>query len=68
MNFENKSNCNTGNCKHIKGINCSVKHCYYHDGETYCTAEQIAVAPESAKSSSETACATFKPQSCDTCR
>lgn len=48
-------------CKHIKGINCSVKNCYYHDGETYCTAEQIAVSHDGAKCSSETSCTTFKP-------
>lgn len=61
---ENKSRCSDGSCEHIKGISCSVKSCYYHDGETYCTAKQIAVAPENARSSAETACATFKPNDC----
>ena len=45
---------------HIKGINCAVKNCVYHDGESYCTAEHINVAHANATSSSETACATFK--------
>ena len=45
---------------HIKGICCDVKNCVYHDCETYCTAEQIAVGPSSATSSADTACATFK--------
>lgn len=49
-------------CKHIKGIKCDVKNCYYHDMETYCTAEQIAVGPRDADSSSETLCVTFKPK------
>ena len=66
MNQEKKNDCVSG-CKHIKGINCSVKSCYYHDGETYCTADQIAVSSANAKTSSETACATFKPNHCDTC-
>ena len=55
----------TDNCtcsKHIKGIKCDVKNCYYHDMETYCTAEQIAVGPRDADSSSETLCVTFKPK------
>ena len=48
--------------KHNKGINCSVKNCAYHDGECYCTAEKINVGPSNAASSSETICATFKPE------
>lgn len=48
--------------KHLKGICCDVQNCYYHDCETYCTAEQIAVGPRSADSSAETLCATFKPK------
>jgi hypothetical protein len=32
----------------------------HHDCDTYCTAEQIAVGPSNATSSSETVCATFK--------
>ncbi len=48
--------------KHIKGINCAVKNCVYHDGECYCTAEHINVGPSDACASSETICATFKPE------
>lgn len=55
-----KNNC--CDCKHIKGINCSVKNCEYHDGECYCTANMIAVAPTGDDRSS---CATFKP--CKNC-
>ena len=59
MNDFKKSGCD---CKHIKGINCSVRSCAYHDGESYCTAEHINVAPANAKTSGETSCATFKPE------
>ena len=51
---------NKASKEHIKGICCNVKNCVYHDCETYCTADQIAVGPSSACSSSETLCATFK--------
>ena len=60
--MEQSKNTNCGDCKHIKGINCAVKNCVYHDGESYCTAEHINVAPSHATSSTETACATFKPE------
>lgn len=53
--------CGSG-CKHIKGIKCNVQNCYYHDCDTYCTAKEIAVGPNSAHSSGETLCATFKPK------
>lgn len=49
-----------GTKEHIKGICCNVKNCVHHDCDTYCTAEQIAVGPSSATTSSETVCATFK--------
>lgn len=59
MNDSMKNGC----CKdHIKGINCAVKNCAYHDGECYCTAERIHVGPANAHASSETVCATFKPE------
>lgn len=44
------------NKDHIKGIKCDVKNCVYHDCDTYCTANQIAVG----KSGSEASCDTFK--------
>ena len=56
----NDNCCHT--CKHIKGIKCNVQNCYYQDCDTYCTANEIAVGPRSADSSSETLCATFKPK------
>ena len=59
---ENKKFENGCGCKHIKGIKCNVKNCYYHDCDTYCTANEIAVGPQSAHSSGETLCATFKPK------
>ena len=46
--------------KHIHGLDCNVKNCSYHDGESYCTAKQIHIGPASAKSGSDTLCATFK--------
>ena len=46
--------------KHIKGIVCDVRNCAYHDGDSYCTAEKIAVGPSYACSCTDTVCATFK--------
>lgn len=43
-----------------KGVVCSVKQCFYHDGEHRCTAGQISVGPSSATCCSETVCATYK--------
>ena len=63
--MENKNSCckpNNGE-KHINGIVCEVKNCMYHDCETYCTAEKIAVGPSYASTSSDTICATFKQKS-----
>ncbi|MBR6644777.1 MAG: DUF1540 domain-containing protein [Clostridia bacterium] len=57
--METKDKCH----KHIKGIGCDVKNCVYHDGECYCTACKVSIGPSYAKSSSETACATFKEKS-----
>ncbi|MBR2951657.1 MAG: DUF1540 domain-containing protein [Clostridia bacterium] len=57
--MENKKN---------KGIVCDVRKCVYHDKDNYCTASQIAVGPSYAESSSETVCATFKPNDCEDCR
>ncbi len=48
-------------CEHIKGVCCDVKNCIHHDGESACTAKEITVGPSYASSSSDTACATFKP-------
>lgn len=46
--------------KHIRGISCDVRNCVYHDGDSYCTANKIAVGPSYAKACTETVCATFK--------
>ncbi len=43
--------------EHIKGIKCDVKSCVYHDCDTYCTANMIAVGKSS---STDAACDTFK--------
>lgn len=51
------------NKKKNKGVSCDVKNCTYHDGENYCTAEQIAVGPSYATSCTDTVCATFRPKS-----
>ena len=47
-------------CKHIHGISCDVKNCAHHDGDSYCTADQITVGPSYATASTDTVCATFK--------
>ena len=44
----------------IKGIDCDVQNCVYHDGVSDCCAGKICVGPHSAKTSSGTVCATFK--------
>lgn len=49
----------------IKGINCDVKNCVYHDGECNCTADRVAVGPTYASSCSDTVCATFRPKSAE---
>ena len=48
--------------KHIDGISCSVKNCMYHDGESFCTTDNICVGPSHASTSADTICATFKPK------
>ena len=48
--------------KHIEGIVCDVKNCQYHEGDSHCTAQKIAVGPSFATSSTDTVCATFKPK------
>ena len=58
--MNSNSNENKNCCGHIKGISCDVKNCVHHDGETYCTAECIAVGPSHACTSADTICATFK--------
>ena len=52
--MDNKRGC--GCEKHIKDVKCDVKNCVYHDCDTHCTANQIAVG----NSGTEAACDTFK--------
>ncbi len=52
----------SGDCKHIQGIVCDVKHCVHHSGSTYCCAKEISVGPSDAECCSETVCATFEPR------
>lgn len=58
---QNKESTKAG--KHLKGVACDVKNCAFHDGESYCAANRIAVGPSYANTSGETVCATFKPKS-----
>ena len=51
------------NIRHIRGISCDVRNCIYHDGDSYCTADRIAVGPSYATSCTDTVCATFKQRS-----
>ncbi len=59
--MENDKSCSCA--KHIKGIVCDVCNCVHHGDGNCCTATQITVGPSYAESSSETVCATFKPNS-----
>ena len=43
-------------------IMCEVKNCVYHQQDNMCSAPQIEVGPHYATNSTDTICATFKPQ------
>lgn len=45
---------------HITGITCDAKNCVYHDGDNYCTAEQVNIGRLNSRSSDDTRCATFE--------
>jgi len=62
MNMEEKKSGSLKNGKHLKGVVCDVKNCSFHDGDSCCTANRIAVGPSFASTSGETVCATFKPK------
>lgn len=49
--------------RHIRGISCDVRNCVYHDGDSYCTADRVAVGPSYATSCTDTVCATFRQRS-----
>lgn len=48
--------------EHIRGIRCDVSSCAYHDGVSFCTADQVKIGPSYAVSSTETVCATYRPR------
>ena len=49
-------------CPHLHGVKCEVTNCMYKDKKEYCTAKEIKVGPSYASSSTDTVCATFKPE------
>lgn len=55
---ENVKKCSCG--KYNVGISCNVQNCVYHAGDCHCVAEKISVGPNSASTSADTVCATFK--------
>lgn len=57
-----KTDCGCERNKRIKGVNCDVKQCVYHNGRTECYAEEISIGPCDANCSANTVCATFKPK------
>lgn len=50
----------------ISGISCDVRNCEYHQEGHKCVAREIKVGPGYATSSSDTICATFKPNATGT--
>ena len=62
ITMEEKKSGSLKNGKHLKGVVCDVKNCSFHDGDSCCTANRIAVGPSFASTSGETVCATFKPK------
>ena len=60
---ENDTERAEANTRHIRGISCDVRNCIYHDGDSYCTADRVAVGPSYATSCTDTVCATFKQRS-----
>lgn len=51
---------NKCNCGIISGVKCKVENCVYHDPGHKCDAGCIEVGPDSAKTSNDVHCATFK--------
>lgn len=50
------------NHKHNPGVKCVVNTCHYYCEGNHCDAPKIEVQHRNANSSTETDCATFKPQ------
>ncbi|NLY85115.1 MAG: DUF1540 domain-containing protein [Tissierellia bacterium] len=46
-----------------EGVKCVVNTCSYYKEGDLCTAGKIEIRPRNAKSSDETDCATFEPDS-----
>lgn len=53
---------NKQNEKCIEGIKCDVTNCHYHQENSKCNANEIKVGPTYASTSTDTICATFKPE------
>lgn len=49
--------------KITEGVKCVVNTCSYYKEGDLCTAGKIEIRPRNAKSSDETDCATFEPDS-----
>jgi len=52
----------TNPVQHLNGIKCDVNNCVYNADSCHCTAKEIHVGPQFASCSSDTVCATFKPE------
>lgn len=47
---------------HLDGVKCIVNTCYYHERGDKCAASKIEIQPRNATNTSETDCATFRPE------
>lgn len=59
--FDNDLLSKSGKPQHINGISCDAKSCIWHADDNFCTATLVNIGSFTAKSSSETHCATFCP-------
>ncbi len=59
--FDNDLVPKSGVPRHINGISCEAKGCIWHADDNFCTASQVSIGSLTAKCSSETRCATFRP-------
>lgn len=51
-------NCSKDNA--LKGVNCNVTECAYHDGARSCTASCISVECKESESGKKSCCSTFQ--------
>ena len=49
----------------LKGVDCTVEECKYHSAGNKCTAGNIVVNGKNSKTSCDTECQTFIPNSCE---